>query len=381
MTTNTPSPHDVNSHVHEKCNPLLTPVTLGTLALSNRVIMAPMTRNRASADGVPTPEMVTHYQDRASAGLIVAEGTWPVKAGQAYNRQPGIETPAQIAAWRDVTDAVHNQGGKIVLQIMHAGRIGSHHIKGETTDHIAPSAVQARGEVYTDAAGMQPFDSPRALTLDEISEVVEQHRQAAVNASAAGFDGVELHCTSGYLPMQFLCHSTNQREDEYGGSPQQRCRFALECLAAMVEVFGPGRVGLRVNPGNRFNDTDDPCPKTLHDTLLRQALKLDLAYLHIMRSPLEEIDAFALAKAACLDTGRDCALILNDSFSPTSGADAIAAGRGAAVSFARHFIANPDLVARIAAGQPLAKFDRRTLYTPGAQGYNDYPTMDLAVEA
>jgi len=186
-------------------NSLFSAAKLGAIDIANRVVMAPMTRNRADPDGTPNDIMRDYYAQRASAGLIVAEGTWPVAAGQAYNRQPGIETEQHIAGWRAVTDAVHQAGGKIVLQIMHAGRIGSHHIKGENVATVAPSAIQARGEVHTDSAGMQPFDMPVELSTQEVWQVIEEHRQAAENALKAGFDGVELHCTSGYLPMQFLC--------------------------------------------------------------------------------------------------------------------------------------------------------------------------------
>jgi len=349
-------------------DPLFQPVTLGELQLANRIVMAPMTRNRADADGTPNDLMVEHYGQRASAGLIVAEGTWPSAVGQAYCRQPGIATPAQIAAWRKVTDAVHAKGGCIVLQIMHAGRIGSHHIKPAGVETVAPSALQAQGEIWTDAAGMQPFDTPRALSTEEVRAVVQEHAQAARNAREAGFDGVELHCTSGYLPMEFLSSGCNQRTDEYGGSAANRARFAFECLQAMAQAIGAGRVGLRMNPGNTYNDTSDEDSAATHAELLRQASPLGLAYLHIMRAPVPEIDAFALARQHFQGP-----LILNDGFKPDSAAEAVTAGTGEAVSFARSFIGNPDLVERLKAGQTLSKFDRTTLYTPGAKGYTDYP--------
>ena len=353
-------------------SPLLKPLQLGELSLRNRIVMAPMTRNRADEQGVPTTAMVKHYRDRASAGLIVAEGTWPCREGQAYNRQPGIETKAQIDAWRKVTDAVHTEGGLIALQIMHSGRIGSHHIKGVSVDHIAPSAIRADGEIYTDAAGMQPFDTPRALATDEVWQQIAVYRQATENALAAGFDAVELHCTSGYLPMQFLCSGTNHRDDEFGGSAPNRARFAVECLKVMCDVMGPGRVGLRLNPGNTFNNTSDTNPEESHAVLLEMAAKLPLAYVHIMRAPIPGVDAFAMAKAAWHGS-----IIVNDNFNPESAAEAILNGDGDAVSFARHYIANPDLVERIAQGGALARFERKTLYTPGNEGYNDYPKMEL----
>lgn len=347
---------------------LFTPITLGDLTLANRVVMAPMTRNRALPDGTPSALMAEHYGQRAGAGLIVAEGTWPQAAGQAYCRQPGIETNAHIQGWQRVTEAVHKGGGRIVLQIMHSGRIGSHHIKGAGVRTLAPSALRAQGEVWTDAAGMQPFDMPQAMTADEVRDAIDQHRQAALRAREAGFDGVELHGTSGYLAMQFLCSSTNQRQDGYGGNTAQRARFALECLQAMAEAIGPGRVGLRLNPGNTYNDTTDEDSAATHAELMRQVRPLQLAYLHVMRSPVATIDAFALAREHFCGP-----LILNDGFDVHSAEAALQAAEGDAVSFARHFIANPDLVRRMREGLPLTKFDRRSLYTASAEGYLDYP--------
>jgi NADPH2 dehydrogenase/N-ethylmaleimide reductase len=347
---------------------LFSPTKLGALELANRIVMAPMTRNRAEPDGTPTDLMAEHYGARAQAGLIVAEGAWPEVDGQAYCRQPGIATPAHIQGWRRVTDAVHQRGGRIVLQIMHSGRIGSRHIKPAGARTVAPSAVAARGEIWTDAAGMQPFDVPEALTIEEVKAAIAQHRQAALNAREAGFDGVELHGTSGYLSMQFLSSGTNQRQDAYGGNAAQRARFAVECLQAMAEAIGADRVGLRLNPGNTYNDTSDENSGATHAELMRQARPLGLAYLHVMREASADIHAFALAREHFGGP-----LILNDGFDATSAEAALAAGQGEAISFARHFIANPDLVERLRQGLPLNKFDRRTLYTAGAAGYNDYP--------
>ena len=347
---------------------LFEPVTLGELQLANRIVMAPMTRNRAEPGGEPNAIMTQYYADRAGAGLIVAEGTWPSAAGQAYCRQPGIATAAQVQAWRRVTDAVHARGGLIVLQVMHGGRIGSRHVKPAGVETVEPSAVRAAGEVFTDSAGMQPYDPPRSLSIDEVRAVVREHGQAAANARAAGFDGVELHGTSGYLPMQFLSSGTNLRTDEYGGNAAARARFAVECLAAMTQAIGPGRVGLRLNPGNTYNDIADEDSGASHAELIRQAARLELAYLHVMRAPTPAIDAFALARE---HFGQR--LILNDGFGLDSAEQALANKEGAAVSFARHFIGNPDFVERLRRGQALSKFDRKLLYTPGAAGYSDYP--------
>ena len=351
-------------------SPLFEPITLGDLRLANRIVMAPMTRNRADVDGRPNALMVNYYAQRASAGLIVAEGTWTSAVGQAYCRQPGIATAAQIEGWRAVTDAVHARGGLIVLQLMHSGRIGSQHIKPAGVETVSASALQAGGEIWTDAAGMQPHDLPRALTTAEVAAAVQEHAQAARNAMAAGFDGVELHGTSGYLAMQFLSSATNLRDDVYGGPAAARARFAVECLQAMGEAIGPGRVGLRLNPGNTYNDTSDEDSAATHAELMRQASPLGLAYLHVMRAAQPEIDAFALARSHFAGP-----LILNDGFDGPKAAVALQAGQGEAFSFARHFIGNPDLVERLRAGLPLARFDRKTLYTAGGQGYDDYPSL------
>lgn len=347
---------------------LFKPVVLGDLHLANRVVMAPMTRNRAHPDGVPSGIMADYYGARGEAGLIVAEGTWPTVSGQAYCRQPGLETLAHVAGWRRVTDAVHARGGLIVLQIMHSGRIGSTHIKPPGVETVAPSALRAAGEVFTDSAGLQPFDDPRALDTEEVRRIVKEHRLVAMRAREAGFDGVELHGTSGYLPMQFMCSGTNRRSDVYGGNVANRIRFVVECLAGMADGIGAGRVGLRLNPGNTFNDTADEDAVATHIAVMQQAAALDLAYLHVMRAPDPAIDAFALAREHF-----GARLILNDGLDAASGARLLDDGAAQAVSFARHFIANPDLVRRLRDGVPLARFDRRTLYTAGATGYVDYP--------
>ncbi|MPM76019.1 N-ethylmaleimide reductase [bioreactor metagenome] len=300
----------------------------------------------------------------------MAEGTWHEVTGQAYCRQPGIATAEQVRAWQKVTDTVHARGGSIVLQIMHSGRIGSRHIKPAGVRSVSASAIQAAGQIWTDAAGMQDHDMPVALTTEEVRAAIATHAAAATRAIDAGFDGVELHGTSGYLSMQFLSSSTNQRTDEYGGDAAHRARFAAECLQAMSAAIGADRVGLRLNPGNTYNDTSDEDSGATHAELMHQAAQVGIAYLHVMRAPVPEIDAFALAREHF-----GAALILNDGFDAQSAEAALQAGQGAAVSFARPFIGNPDLVQRMREGAPLAKFDRATLYTAGEKGYTDYPTL------
>ena len=350
---------------------LFEPVRLGDLELANRIVMAPMTRSRADQHGVPTAEMVEYYRQRASAGLIVAEGTAPSASGLGYCRTPAIYNAEQIAAWKAVTDAVHAEGGLIVLQLMHVGRASCAQNKPAGAATVAPSALRARTQLFTDQAGLVDSDEPQAMSLQDIAEVIGEYRQAALNAREAGFDGVELHCTSGYLPMQFMASGSNLREDRYGGSAQNRVRFPAEVLAAMASAIGSGRVGLRLCPGNPFNDISDEDPLATAEALCRAAEPLNLAYVHIMRSPLPELDAFALAQRHC-----SSGIILNDGFDGASAEAALQAGQGEAVSFARHFIANPDLVERLRKGLPLARFDRKTLYSPGPEGYSDYPQCE-----
>ena len=348
-------------------NVLFSPVRLGELALRNRIVMAPMTRSRADSQGVPTRDMVEYYRQRASAGLIVAEGTAPSADGLGYCRTPALYNAEHVAAWREVTDAVHAEGGLIVLQLMHVGRAASHYNKPAGSRTVAPSALRANTQLYSDAAGMVDTDEPHALTTDEVKAVIEEYRQAAVLAREAGFDGVELHCTSGYLPMQFMASGSNQRSDEYGGSVENRVRFPAEVLKAMSEAIGAGRVGYRMCPGNPYNDIVDEDPAATAKALIDAVEPLGLAYVHMMRAAVPEVDAFALTQ------GSKTPAILNDGFDGPSAASAIEAGTGVAVSFGRHFIGNPDLVERLENGHPLAKFDRKTLYTTGPQGYSDYP--------
>jgi N-ethylmaleimide reductase len=347
---------------------LFTPVKLGALQLRNRIVMAPMTRSRSGADGMPTDAMVDYYRQRASAGLLVSEGIAPSADGLGYCRTPGLYNAAQVDAWRAVTDAVHDEGGAIVAQIMHVGRVGHILNKPTGSQTVAPSAIRARGDMYTDQQGMQPFDEPRALALEEIATVIEDYRKATENAFAAGFDGVELHCTSGYLPAQFLCTGTNQRTDSYGGRAENRVRFALEVLEAMASVDGTARVGMRICPDNPFNDIQDEDPQQTFDCLMKAVQALDLAYLHVIRFPKGRVDNIALGQRYMGDR-----LIGNESYDFDEAQKAVAAGELTAVSFGRNFIANPDLVERWQGGLPLATFDLATLYTPGAEGYSNYP--------
>ena len=350
---------------------LLQPGVLGDIALANRVVMAPMTRSRAGDGDVPTSLAVDYYRQRASAGLIVTEGTQPSEEGKGYCRTPGIHSDAQREAWSRVSDAVHGAGGRIVMQLMHCGRVASHHNKAPGAETVAPSAIRAAGEIYTDAVGMAPHDEPRALATAEIPRLIEDYRRAGENAFAAGMDGLELHCTSGYLPAQFLATGSNRRGDGYGGSVGGRIRFVVETLEALITLRGAGRVGLRICPGNPFNDLQDDEPAATFAALLEAISPMGLAYLHVIRRR-EPVDTIALARKHFSGP-----LIVNDSYGGED-ADAALDERIQAVSFGRHFIANPDLVERLRSGTPLAKFNPKTLYTPGAAGYTHYPPADAA---
>ncbi len=347
---------------------LFSPLQLGELQLPNRIIMAPMTRSRAGADAAPNTLMAEYYAQRASAGLIVSEGIAPSADGLGYCRTPGLYTAAQLAGWRTVTSAVHAAGGQMVAQLMHVGRVASRYNKPAGSRTVAPSAIAARGKIYTDQQGMQPLDEPEALTRAEVEAVVDDYRQATRNALAAGFDGVELHCTSGYLPAQFLSTGSNQRTDEYGGSVENRCRFPLRVLQAMVAVAGAGRVGMRICPDNPFNDLHDAQPQITFDYLLASAAALSLAYLHVIRLPAGRVDNIALGQRYFGEK-----LIVNESYDYQEASGVVAAGAAQAVSFGRAYVANPDLVERWRSGLPLAKLDLATLYTPGAEGYTTYP--------
>ncbi len=344
---------------------LFDPVTLGDIRCANRIIMAPMTRSRANEEDAPTEMNALYYGQRASAGMIITEGVYPNFDGKGYVRTPGIVTEAQIAGWKLVADAVHAKGGKIVMQIMHCGRITSRHNKPEDSRTLAPSTIQAKGEMMTDAAGMVAFEVPEAMTMAEIKQSIADYGQATKNALAAGCDGVELHCTSGYLPAQFLSTGTNQRDDDYGGSLDNRLRFVIEVLNAMTEAAGAGRVGIRICPGNPFNDLSDENPEETFRALIDRINPMGLAYLHVIRAKAG-VDNIELSKSF------DGPVILNESYVLDNGNRAIAKGLADAISFGKPFIANPDLPEKFRAGAELKAPDFATMYVPGPKGYVDY---------
>ncbi|MBY0400283.1 alkene reductase [Myxococcota bacterium] len=350
---------------------LFNPLMLGRLELRNGVVMAPMTRSRAGHDDEPTEMVVEYYRQRAGAGLIVSEGIYPAFDGKGYCRTPGLVTTTQVKAWRRVTDAVHNEGGRIVAQIMHCGRVAHPDNKPRNAETVAPSAIAAKGDMYTDTKGMQPLTTPRAIRREEIPQIVSEYRRATELAFDAGFDGVEAHGTSGYLLAQFLSTGTNHREDEYGGSLANRLRFPVEVIRAMAEVDGAARVGFRICPGNPFNDLSDENPEETFRAFLGGLRGLGLAYCHVIRLHAVALDNVALARSAFGGP-----LIVNDGYKRDEALEVVESGAAAAVSFARSFIGNPDLPRRLERNAPLARFDASALYTPGPKGFVDYPALD-----
>ncbi len=350
---------------------LLCPTQLGDIPLANRIVMAPMTRDRAGPGDAPSDLMVEYYAQRASAGLIVTEGVQPSPAGKGYWRTPGIHSPAQIEGWREVARAVHAKGGRIVMQLMHCGRVVVPANRGFDADIIAPSELACPVPVPGPDGVPAPCASPRAIAASEIPALIADFVQAARNAIAAGLDGVELHCASGYLVNQFLNPASNQRTDEYGGPAENRIRFPLAVLAALAQAIGPGRVGLRISPGNPYNGMDSSDPAATFVPFLQGVAPLRLAWCHVVDMGLDELDTLAMVRASFGGP-----IIANNNLKPASAAALLDAGRAEAVSFGRAFIANPDLVQRIAADAPLAKPDYSLLYTGEARGYTDYPLLD-----
>jgi N-ethylmaleimide reductase len=354
---------------------LFSPIQLGPYALPNRIVMAPLTRNRAGAGNVPGPLNATYYTQRASAALIISEATQVSPQGVGYPATPGIHSPEQIAGWQLVTDAVHQQGGRIFLQLWHVGRISHPSLQPDGQLPVAPSAIAATGEAMT-YEGMKPFVTPRALETEEIPGIVEQYRQASKNALTAGFDGVEVHGANGYLLDQFLRDGTNQRTDQYGGSIENRARLLLDVTRAVVEVWGADRVGVRLSPSGTFNDMRDSDPKATFGYAVTALNAFNLAYLHL----LEPSEADLRHGGTPVPTSYfrplyDGLLMVNWDYDQAKAEVAIANGNADLVSFGKLFIANPDLPERFRAGAPLNQPDPDTFYGGGAKGYTDYPAL------
>lgn len=348
---------------------LFTPVQIGRYTLPNRLVMAPMTRSRADEAGVPTEMVSVYYAQRASAGLIISEGVFPSAMGKGYVRTPGLETAEQVAAWKKVTDAVHAKGGRIFMQVMHCGRISHPSMLPNGAQPVAPSPIKAAGQTWTNE-GMQDFVTPRELSTAEVAEVINDYRMATRRAIEAGFDGVELHTASGYLPEQFLSSGSNQRTDQYGGSVENRARFVLETLKAMVAEVGSDRVGIKISPEMNFNDIVDANPQETYGYLVDQLKDLNLAYLHVALFGTP-VDYHAMLRPRF-----NGAYLVGGGLDKAKAEALLETNKADATVFGGAFLANPDLVERLRANAPLNAADKNTFYAPTAAGYIDYPLMN-----
>jgi len=360
---------------------LFSPARLGSLALQNHLVMAPMTRNRAPGN-IPNALMAEYYAQRASAGLIITEGVSPSPNGLGYPRMPGIFSPEQIAAWKPVADAAHASGAKIFMQLMHGGRIGHPLNLPPGARIVAPSAIAAAGDIYTDAEGLKQNALPDAMSQADLDATRAEFAKAAKNAIAAGCDGVELHAANGYLLEQFLRPNANQRTDAYGGPIENRARFALEVVDAAIAAIGKDKVGIRLSPFGVFNDM--PLYDAMEADYLWLARQLDargLAYIHLVDHSAMGAPAVPDSiKAAFRDLFKGV-LMLCGGYDAARAEQDLAARKCDLIAAGRPFIANPDLVARWKAGAPMNALDMNTFYTPGAAGYTDYPALDAPPSA
>ena len=362
---------------------LFEPVQAGDLHLANRIAMAPLTRNRAP-DAIPTPLMATYYTQRASAGLLITEATAISPQGQGYADVPGLYGTEQLDGWKRVTSAVHAEGGKIVVQLWHVGRVSHTDLQPGNAAPVAPSAIRAHTKTVLLKDGVPTFTDtsmPRALDLGELPGIVQDYRHAARNAIACGFDGVEIHAANGYLIDQFLKTGANQRTDDYGGSIKNRARLLLEVTRAIVDEIGGGRTGIRLSPVTPANDIVDENPQPLFDYVVRELGKLGLAYVHVIEGatggPRELPDRpfdYAELRNAYRAAGGKGAWMVNNGYDRALAEAALANGADI-VAFGRPFISNPDLVERLKQNAPLNELNRDTLYGGGAKGYTDYPTL------
>lgn len=354
---------------------LFSPIQLGPYTLPNRTAMAPMTRNRAGEGNVPGALVAEYYAQRASAGLIITEGSQISPQGVGYPATPGIHSAAQVAGWKKVTDAVHARGGHIFLQLWHVGRISHPSLQPDGALPLAPSALQPAGQVYT-CQGMQDYVTPHALTLEEIPAIIGQYRSAANNALGAGFDGVEIHGANGYLLDQFLRDGSNQRTDAYGGTLKNRARLLLEATEAVCSVWGANRVGIRLSPLQPFNSMHDSNPEATFSHAVNELNRFGLAYLHITEmgkdAPGAAGPAFDLLKLRRIWNG---VYMTNGGYDLARSNAALAGGEADMVSFGVPFLANPDLPMRLSTGAPLNTPDQATFYGGDEKGYTDYPFL------
>ncbi|QEC51150.1 N-ethylmaleimide reductase [Anseongella ginsenosidimutans] len=353
-------------------SPLFSPLAIQGLELKNRIVMAPMTRSRAPG-AVPNDLMASYYAQRATAGLIIAEGTAPSPSGLGYSRIPGIFNESQVAGWKKVTGAVHARGGRIFLQLMHTGRVAHPDNLPEGTAVIAPSPIQAEGEMWTDTNGMQALPVPREMSPEDIQQTINEYVKAAENAVEAGFDGVEIHAANGYLPGQFLNPHSNKRTDAYGGDIAGRSRFILELGASIARAIGPEKTGVRLSPYSTFNSMH-PYEETFetYDYLSAELDKLNLVYIHLVEPAARELEEGRRLVEKIRSNFRNL-FIANGGYSAESAAEAVENDQAHLVSFGAPFISNPDLAERIQNNLQLEAADPGTFYTPGEKGYIDYP--------
>lgn len=367
---------------------LFDPIVIGDIQLANRIVMAPLTRNR-SPGAVPNTLNAAYYEQRASAGLIITEGTPITQQGQGYADVPGLYTPEALAGWKQVTDAVHRAGGKIVTQMWHVGRISHESLQPNGGKPVAPSAIRAQSKTYLiNADGSGAFaetSEPRALERDELAGIVEDYRRAARAAIEAGFDGIEIHAANGYLIDQFLRSGSNRRTDDYGGSIENRARFLFEVVEAITKEIGAGRTAIRISPVTPANDAFDPDPQPLFTHVVEGLARYGLSYVHVIEGATggardyqqgDKPFDYAALHAAYRAAGGKAGWMVNNGYDRNLALDAVSSGRADLVAFGKLFIANPDLVKRLKEDLPLNTPDKDTFYGGGAKGYTDYPMLE-----
>lgn len=363
---------------------LFTPIQVGDINLANRIVMAPLTRNRAP-DATPTPLMIEYYTQRATAGLIISEATAISQQGQGYSDVPGLYGTEQLDGWKKITDSVHQAGGKMIVQLWHVGRISHTDLQPDNGAPVAPSAITAKAKTMLIKDGVPTFvdtSEPRALSAEELPSLVHTFQAAARNAvETAGFDGVEIHAANGYLLDQFLKNGSNQRTDDHGGSIENRARLTLEIVRAVTDAIGGGRTGIRLSPVTPAGDVHDTDPQPLFEYVVRQLAALNLAFVHIIEGstggPREMADRpfdYAALKSAYRIAGGKGAWMVNNGYDKALAEKAAADGADL-IAFGRPFIANPDLVRRLREDAPMNMPDQSSFYGGGAKGYTDYPTL------
>lgn len=363
-----------------KKSKLFTPYHHDRIILKNRIVMAPMTRSRAATDHVPTDLMAIYYGQRTGAGLIITEGTAPSANGVGYARIPGIYNQLQINAWQKVTDRVHQDGSKIFMQLMHTGRVSHPANMPENATIVAPSAIAPENtQMYTDSDGMQDIPTPQEMSIADIQQAVEEFRMAAKNAIEAGFDGVEIHSANGYLLEQFINPASNKRTDKYGDSIENRCRIVLEVIEKVVEAIGKDKVGIRISPNGAMNDVGPfDNQKETFDYLTQKINDQGILYMHLVNHESMGAPALPADIQENIRSTFDGLLILSGGYDKERAIQDLKADKGDLVAFGRPFLANPDLVERMETDAGLNAPNEDTMYTPGAEGYIDYPSLSTA---